>query len=701
MGIFDGGKKKKILDSMQKSKNERRRKLEEIVRSTEIGLPTVKKLSKHSTAYKSFLEEIKHKPKTKFEKICAFMGKFPTASLGKKTDISLKEDISASYMNVTPKGVTNLGIYSFVIFFILSSFLILILSDLVFGLAVFFFGLIVAFNVLSYPGKRADTLVVRMSADTILAILYMVIYMRTSPNLEGALKFAADNLDGELAWDLKKLLWDMQVGVYPNADAALAKYAVKWKDKNPEFSEALNLLRGSAVGASRRESLYNEIIKVVLDGTSDRTKKYVGNLKMPIMVIHALGVLLPVMGLVLFPIIVIFMSDTVKPIFLFVGYDVILPLLLWYFIKKTLSKKPPTFSQPDISMVRGIPKLGQFRIKDKVVPVIIPSVLVFLVILGLGLVVSPSVLSSTPEPKHMLNFSVIVIVALGGLIASYCRFDSKDKTKIRNDIERIEDEFSVALFQLGNQISSGKPIETSMDGAAENLKGMKISTMFYDTSSNMKRFGFTFDQALFDNKVGSVWRYPSKLIRSIMKVVSDSSKKGMKAASNAMLTISGYLKGVHDVKGDVQESLGETVSSMSFLASFLAPMISGLTITMAIIILEILTKLGEQVSTLVVDQAGAGMSPVQFGFLFGAGANGGALPIGPVEFQLVVGLYMLETVIILAAFMNKIKYGDDAIGLRNTIASTLIVSVIVYVVSWYLTGMVFGGPIERLLTPTV
>jgi hypothetical protein len=699
MGMFGTDKKKEILDTLKKSGDARRRKLEEIVKSTELGLPTAKKLSKHSTVYQNFLDELKHKPKTKFEKVCKLCEPLGGLSLGEKTELSLGEDISASYTNATVKGVTGFAVAMFTLFFILSTIFMIGFGDLFFGIGLFFVGGIISLNILNYAGKRAETLVVRMSADTILAILYMVIYMRSSPNLVGALKFTAENLDGELSWDLKKLVWDIQVGVYPNADSALAKYAMKWRDKNPEFSEAINLLRGSAVGNERREKLYDEIIKVVLDGTSDRTKKYVSQLRMPVMIIHAMGVLLPVMGLVLFPIIVIFMADTVKPIFLFIGYDVLLPIALWFFINKTLANKPPTFSQPDLNLVKGIPKMGRFKFGNKILPSILPPIII-LVVFGLLSFLMFSDAFTDPFSESGMVFSVFFIVALSLSIISYCYFDSKDKKQIRVDIEKIEDEFSVALFQLGNQISSGKPIEKSMDGAADNMKGMKISRIFYDTSSNMKQFGFTFDQALFDDKIGAVWKYPSKLVHSIMKVVSDSSRKGMKASSSAMLTISRYLKGMHDVKGNVQESLGETTSSMSFLATFLAPMIAGLTITMAVIILQILTSLGDQISTLVVDQSGAGMNPVQFGFLFGAGMNGGSLPIGPVEFQFIVGLYMIETVLVLSLFINKIEYGDDAIGLRDTIFKTLLISTIVYVVSWYFTGMLFGDPIKKLLTPT-
>jgi hypothetical protein len=65
----------------------------------------------------------------------------------------------------------------------------------------------------------------------------MIIYMRSSPNLEGAIKFAAQNLEGPLAWDLRKLLWDIETGKYSSADAALVDYVYKWKNKNREFQK--------------------------------------------------------------------------------------------------------------------------------------------------------------------------------------------------------------------------------------------------------------------------------------------------------------------------------------------------------------------------------------------------------------------------------------------------------------------------------
>jgi hypothetical protein len=220
----------------------------------------------------------------------------------------------------------------------------------------------------NYPKANAKSVTMRISADSVLAVLYMVVYMRSSPNLEAALRFAAETLTGPLSWDLKKLLWDIHVGVYPNADAALSAYANRWKKENEEFAEAVNLLRSSAsVEASRRNKLFDETVNLILTGTAEKTKRYVSDLRMPVMLIHALGVLLPVMGLVLFPIVVIFMSDTVSPSILFLGYDVILPVFLWFIISNVLLARPPADLLQDLSETEPLP------VTPPEVPVGLPS----------------------------------------------------------------------------------------------------------------------------------------------------------------------------------------------------------------------------------------------------------------------------------------------------------------------------------------
>jgi len=165
-----------------------------------------------------------------------------------------------------------------------------------------------------------------------------------------------------------------------------------------------------------------------------------------------------------------------------------------------------------------------------------------------------------------------------------------------------------------------------------------------------------------------------------------------------MLTIAAYLRGVHAVKEEVTEVLGETLSSMKFLAMLLTPMVAGVTITMAVVIIQILVDLGSQLSTLT--QAGADM-PTGTNLFVLPWLQGGGISITPAMFQLIVGIYMLEIAVILAMFLNRIEFGEDAVGLRSELGKTVLIAMAVYAFSWLLTFAIFGGSIKNLLAPVV
>jgi Flp pilus assembly protein TadB len=688
--VFD--KKKKVEEALKKAEAEKRAELRRVLKETEIQIPGREKFVPYPTEYLSFLKELEQKPVTWYEKVCASAEKILPLEPSHSAKTKLEDSIRAAYLNATPKGSYSL---TFVATIITLSLVLIAVIFFNIGLVFSLFGFVVIFAVFwyfyNYPSSKAKSMRIKMSADSVLAILYMVIYMRSSPNLEGAIKFASQYLEGPLAWDLRKLLWDIETGKYASADNALIDYIMKWKDKNREFSEALNLLRGSAVESSRREIVFDETVNVILNGTRERAKHYAAGLRMPMTLIYAMGILLPVMGLVLFPIILIFIADVVKPSFVFFGYNILLPAVLYFIVNHILATKPPTFSPPDISKVKGTPPMGKFSLGKKNI-----TILPLSLVIGIPFIILGAYGLAEPDVYSSVNFSILIIFGAALMIIIYAFLDSYQKMRVRKDIEKIEDEFATALFQLGNAISGGSPLETAIDKARINLKEMKIADMFEIISLNMKKFGYTFEQALFDKEVGALWYYPSKLINSIMLTIIQSAKKSVKTAANSMIVISRYLKGVHEVKEEIDDILGETTSSMKFLAIFLAPMVAGVTVTLAVVILQILQKLGAAMQSIM---ATAGNVNTYQTFLLVPWAMGGTLPITPPAFQMIVGIYMIETSVLLAVFLNGIKYGEDPIGMRNDIWTILFFGIIIYIISWTVTYSMFGGTMTSLLKP--
>jgi hypothetical protein len=135
---------------------------------------------------------------------------------------------------------------------------------------------------------------------------------------------------------------------------------------------------------------------------------------------------------------------------------------------------------------------------------------------------------------------------------------------------------------------------------------------------------------------------------------------------------------------------------MKFLAMFLAPMVAGVTVTLAVVILQILQRLGTAMQS--ITSAAGNLNSYQ-NFLLVPWAMGGTMPITPPVFQIIVGIYMIETGVLLAVFLNGVAYGEDPVGLRNSVWATLLFGMLMYIVSWFITYSMFGGTIAQILNP--
>lgn len=636
-----------------------------------------------SREYKIYQEEELQAslPRNLYEKACRSAAKFGLAP-DKKTSAKMQDAIDFAHMKITPTGVMSLTMLFMFAYLIPTLFLVLLtLLDLPglplgYGALIVFVGLFFTYYLYTYPYKVKKKYEVSAGSDIVTMILYMAMYMRTAPNMEGAVRFAAENISGELGYELRKLLWDVEVGNYLSMQEALLDYTEKWK-KNRPFIEATQLLMTSLkqVG-ERRLSLLDEAMTIILEGNREQARHFNQQLKLPVTVVHALGIILPVMGLVMFPVIAVFLR--VDSLILFVGYDILLPLILYFIITSILGIRPATFSKIDISDHPDVPPEGKARIGKSYVKVWPIALVIGLAFVLLGVFMLYSEITSL-QPDQGLDGTIPAMLICFGIalgLGLYFILVSNPFLKIRADTRKVETEFAEALFQLGNQVSIGQPIEMSIQNSMERIKNLKIKTLFEKALKNINMLGFTFQQAFFDEKAGALRLYPSKMIKSVMKTIIESSRKGVSTASIAMITVSRYLKNIHDTQEEVKESLNDTLSSLKFQAYFLSPLIAGIVSTLAIVIINILRGLSGQAELL--DTAGA------LGGLFGG------VPITPFEFLFVVGIYVIESAIILGMFVNSIENGEDKIGERNTIGYSLIIGFVIFAVAFFMTLLVFG-----------
>jgi hypothetical protein len=385
------------------------------------------------------------------------------------------------------------------------------------------------------------------------------------------------------------------------------------------------------------------------------------------------------------------MAGAVSAETLFVFYDVALPLGVIIIIMQILSTRPTAFPQIDLSNHPLVPPEDHFEFMGRYIHAAIPAIIIFIIIALPYIWYAIFVQNAKNPNENDILFSLFFILAIGIGISVYAKLASGIRVKIRQQVKNVEKDFSYAVFQIGNRLAEGVPAEIAMLKTAQLMRQSNISNFIKTIADNMSKLGMDLRRAIFDPKYGALNLYPSSLIRSVMKIFIESTKESQQIAAASLVHISSYLLNVHNIEEKIRDVLSETLSTLKFQSSFIAPLISGIIVGLTSMILIILSTLGEKIAA-TTSAAGAGGE-------FGGGAAGlsafgffelsNSIPL-PV-FQLIVGIYLIEIVIISTLLASKIENGDDKIQELDSIGKDLIIAIVIYFVIALGVTIAFAG----------
>jgi len=593
-------------------------------------------------------------------------------------------------------------------------------------------GIITIKPLTSIPIYLAARWRLKTSNQMVLSIFYTVTYMRHTSNLENAIQFASEHLAPPLSLDLKKVLWDVETEKYSSVKESLDIYLETWKKWNIEFIEAFHLIESSLYEGdeARRLNALDKSLDVILEETYEKMLHYAHNLQNPITMLHMLGIILPILGLVILPLVVSFM-DGVKWYHLAFIYNVILTVIVYYLGKNILSRRPTGYGDTDISEEN--PELKKYRNilvkigKDEIqiTPMIICvflGIILFLIGISplayhlLGLpdfgfgsadATSPCKLkfcfleyrmssaTNTEIGPYGIGASILSLfipLSVGIPLGLYFRMRSKNIIKIREKAKQLELEFAAALFQLGNRLGDNLPVEIAVGKVAGVMEGTISGSFFQLVSLNITRLGMSIERAIFDPIHGALVSFPSNLIESSMKVLTQAIKKGPLIAAQALTNVSRYIKEIHKVNERLKDLMADIISSMRSQIKFLTPVIAGVVIGITSMITSILGKLSGQLKNIPgTESAGSADSLIQ---IFGDG-------VPTFYFQLIVGIYVVQITYILTVIANGVENGSDKLNERYQLGNNLIRSTLLYVFISGAVMIIFNVIAGSILTATL
>jgi len=677
----------------------------------------------YSREYEKFKGEMV--PKIgRYERWAKSLGNIIKIKIAEKDRVKVQKHLDAAHLDVNASQAMTLSILSMLgIFFltILGAAALFILkynsdlsvlsnaqlSDL--GLFIFL-GMIASLFVFYYtytmPRRLANLWRLEASAQMVPAVLYTVVYMKHTSNLERAIRFASQHLEGPLALDFKKVFYDVEIGKFSTIKQSLEHYLEQWRDYAPEFVESFHLIESSLFepAEGRRVEILERSLQVILDGVYEKMLKYSREIRSPLTNLYMLGIILPTLGLALLPLASTLLGGVIRWTHVMVLFNVIIPFFVFYMVSEVLMKRPG--GHGETSTMLNNPDYANFNSKKPwiigillMLPFLIIGFLPFIFQWGiagsLGLqedyTFSELGLDYLGEAKifdFMENdnkeivgpfgpvailLSLFIPLSFVILFSSVYSQKTKKLIKMRDDTKKLEDEFSNSLFQLGNRLGDGVPAEVAFGRVAASTQGQKSSEFFSLVNRNVQSAGMSLDGAIFDGRRGAILYYPSALISTSMRILIESSKKGLKIAARSLMSISQYAKNIKKINQRLKDLLAEIVSDMKSNMVFLAPLLAGIVVGLSAMITTILNKLQ------FIQEAG-GSADLGIGFDIGGLFNVQNM-IPPYFLQIAVGIYIIEVVFILTGALVTVDSGKDPLRTKYELSRNLRRGAVLYIIT--------------------
>ncbi len=695
-----------------------------------------------SEEYLAFKREYMPKHLSFYEKACQFSEKFVKVAPNQKKQAIYEESLKVAHIETTPSGVLSFALVAMLITWLIGSIVGYFITLFVLPepnlFPVFFsliFGVIMFFLLMKVPEFIANGWRLKASNQMVLSVFYVVTFMRHTSNLEGAIRFAADHLAPPLSLDFKRVLWNIETNTFSTLKESLDDYLEIWRKYNTEFIEAMHLVEGSLYEGTetRRLAMLEKSLEVILDGTYEKMLHFAQALRSPFTTLNMLGIILPVLGLVILPLVVSFLTEKASPLLLIMIisslYNILLPVCVAFFGRYILSTRPTGYGQTE--MEESNPELAKYgnmvlKLSGKEYVIAPLFIAMGIGILSLLIGASPILIhqfmaihgnpdfdlctsvagerdvclldyhvsaSRTPPLQGTLIgpygmgaaiLSLLGILGLAFSIGIYYKLRSQRLITIREKTKQLELEFASALFQLGNRLGDGLPTEIAFGKVAGSMQGTVSGQFMELVSQNITRLGMNVENAIFDRKVGALVYFPSNLISSSMKVLIQSVRKGPLIAAQALISVSQYIKEIHKVDERLKDLLAETTSSMDSQIKFLVPSIAGIVIGITAMVTTILNRLRGLIEGVSKGQeAGTTTALSNFSDIIGDGAP-------TFYFQLIVGLYVVQIVYILTILVNGVQNGTDKVNERYQLGKNLLKSTTMYVALSFVLMVTFN-----------
>jgi hypothetical protein len=616
---------------------------------------------------------------------------------------AFEQSIWLSDLKVSADEAYSLAIFSLLVTFPI--FLLPSLLDLPSSLIFLSFPLLIFFHLLTYPKFYSEVIRIRAANEAASIVLYMVSYLSLNPVYDASIVYAASRCHGPLGNDMKKAVWGVFSGKYTNMKEALSAFSKKWLLWNDEFVNALTTIQLIEIVPSldRRNEILQVTTERLLKGNYRKMEKYAEDLRMPSLLLLFFGILLPLMGLVAFPLISIFLAGAIKPFYIAFGYTILLPLVLFWLLYRILSKRPGGYSHTE--KIEEVQPNKYIKIGNLQLPIFPLAILLGIFIMFPGLIhfaelfsyynyinsnYSPSKaaelwrefsISSYSQEKMLIDTfkAMFVIWGLSFIIIFSYFFRSAKPYQFDQYIRRLEKDFEYGLFELHSALQQNVPIEIALDKVKKQYERINRTDsptyhFFNQLYEKLIKETRSLEDILFGER-GLLHQIPSSMIKNVMSIVISAISKGASIASSVTKNISYYLGRLSEIEDLIRKTTIEVTSNLEMQGKLIAPFMAAIVASSAVIVIQLLQGVTYILKSFQQLYGGAVIGET-FVDIFELLKIEEVMP--PTLMELIVGIYFVESVLIICYFYVGIARGFNKVHREYLTYKWLLVGVILF-----------------------
>ncbi|MCU0861820.1 MAG: hypothetical protein MUE65_05835, partial [Methanomassiliicoccales archaeon] len=379
---------------------------------------------------------------------------------------------------------------------------ILLLADAVVSAAAIIAALCLPF-VLSSWVSNAPARLARMEERAYLrqapaAIGSMAMSMSLTPSLERAVSFSASLSQGELGVRLSLVSWEVMTRSCDDVESSLSRFASTLSSTNQSLRQSLHLLVASVHEPTKdgMERLMDKAHEISVQGLRQAAERHVASLSTPVMVLFALGILLPIMMLSMAPLLSLSSplpsgsaSAAQLPLAPMAFLLLVLAPCLSFLYARSILEASPTSAMPTL-----LPSLSARGIAP------------WLVLAGAFILLA----SMGAAAEHPCAF--LMGMALSSALVIWIAHPAP--RPCQTDEER---DFIVGLYQIGNRLASGASMERALTEAACTSDGSRFGCWAREVLGCSALSRMSLAEAMETRRAAGRWPLLSEAFRTVAR----------------------------------------------------------------------------------------------------------------------------------------------------------------------------------------